>query len=103
MLALLIDNDFREPILKGLLTREPRIDLLRLRDVGLRHAPDPDVLQWAADRGRVVVTHDVNDGWLCVRPRVAPRTNAWRDRGGTRHARRASDRGVTSRDRLPRN
>jgi hypothetical protein len=60
MLALLIDNDFRETILKGLLTREPRIDLLRLRDVGLRQAPDPDVLQWAADRVRVVVTHDVN-------------------------------------------
>lgn len=60
MLALLTDNDFRESVASGLLAREPAVDLLRIREVGLRQAHDRDVLQWAADQRRVLVTHDVN-------------------------------------------
>lgn len=30
-----------------------------VQDVGLRTAGDPEVLQWAADEGRVLLTHDI--------------------------------------------
>lgn len=36
------------------------MDLVRLQDVGLSVASDPDVLDWAAQEGRVLLTHDVN-------------------------------------------
>ena len=60
MLDLLLDNDFNERIVAGVLAREPRLDVVRLREIGLDQAPDPQVLAYAADHERVVVTHDVN-------------------------------------------
>lgn len=73
MLAILIDNDFREPIVTGLLAREPGIDILRVRQIGLRHAGDREILEWAALHGRVVVTHDVNTMVGFAYERVAAR------------------------------
>lgn len=35
------------------------VDIVRVQDVGLRTADDPVVLAWAADEGRVLVTHDI--------------------------------------------
>lgn len=60
MLLLLSDEDAHGPIVKGLLRVEPRLDLVRARDVGLGSATDVDVLEWAAAHGRVVITHDRN-------------------------------------------
>ena len=31
---------------------------MRVQDVGLRTLDDPTILQWAADHGRVLITHD---------------------------------------------
>jgi hypothetical protein len=45
---------------RGLLRREPHIDIVRVQDVGLAGADDAVVLEWAASEGRVVVTHDVS-------------------------------------------
>jgi hypothetical protein len=38
--------------------RDPKMDIVRVQDVGLRSDDDGDILAWAADNGRIVVTHD---------------------------------------------
>jgi len=43
----------------GVQRRAANIDVARVQDVGLRTADDPAVLQWAADEGRVLMTHDI--------------------------------------------
>jgi hypothetical protein len=59
MLRLLTDENFNNDILRGLLRQQPEIDVVRVQDVGLSGADDPDVLAWAAEEGRVLLTHDV--------------------------------------------
>lgn len=60
MLRLLADEDLRGAIVRGLFLRQPDLDIVRAQDVGLSGAPDPDVLTWAAENGRVIITHDRN-------------------------------------------
>jgi predicted nuclease of predicted toxin-antitoxin system len=56
----LADHDLNEQIVDGLLRREPAIDIIRVREVGLRERPDDEVLKYAADQRLLVVSHDVN-------------------------------------------
>ena len=58
MLRLLADENFNGDILRGLLLRETALDIIRVQDVGLAGADDPDVLAWAAEHKRIVLTHD---------------------------------------------
>jgi hypothetical protein len=58
MLLLVSDENFNNDIVRGLLRRNPDLDIVRVQDVGLRGADDPDILQWAANEDRVVLTHD---------------------------------------------
>lgn len=58
MLRLLADENFNDDIVRGLLLREPDLDLIRVRDVGLSGASDPEILAWAAENNRIVLTHD---------------------------------------------
>ena len=37
----------------------PDLDIIRVQDAGLSGADDPDVLEWAAKEGRVLLTHDI--------------------------------------------
>ena len=60
MLRLLSDEDFNRRIVKGLRRRVPEVDIVRVQDVGMRTRDDPDVLEWASQEGRVVVSHDVS-------------------------------------------
>lgn len=60
MLRLAADENFNGDIVRGLLRRNPQVDILRVQDVGLSGANDPAVLEWAATENRVVVTHDVS-------------------------------------------
>jgi hypothetical protein len=60
MLLLVADENFNNDILRGLLRRDPSLDIVRIQDIGLTHAPDPDVLEWAAKENRVLITHDRN-------------------------------------------
>jgi hypothetical protein len=46
-------------IVRGLLRRQPDIDIVRVQDVGLSGASDPVVLFWTAKEGRILLTHDV--------------------------------------------
>jgi hypothetical protein len=58
VIRLLIDQNFNGRILDGLILREPNLEVLHIRDVGLAAAPDPTILEWAATQGRVLLTHD---------------------------------------------
>ena len=60
MLLLVADENFNNDILRGLLRRDPSMDIVRIQDVGLIHASDPAVLEWAAQKNRVLLTHDRN-------------------------------------------
>jgi hypothetical protein len=60
MLRFLADENFNGHVVLGLLDRAPEIDVVRVQDVGLAGADDPTILEWAAEHGRVVLTHDVN-------------------------------------------
>lgn len=37
----------------------PELDIVRVVDVGLRSSPDPEILEWAAEENRIILTHDV--------------------------------------------
>jgi predicted nuclease of predicted toxin-antitoxin system len=56
----LADHDLNEKIIVGVLRREPSLELVRVRECDLHEAPDAVVLQYAAERGLMVVSHDVN-------------------------------------------
>jgi predicted nuclease of predicted toxin-antitoxin system len=58
MLRLASDADFPGHVYRALRRREPGLDIVRVQDVGLRMAPDPDILAWAAAEGRIVLTDD---------------------------------------------
>ena len=58
MLRLLSDENLNEEIVRGVLRRQRDLDVIRVRDVGLAGAKDPSILQWAADDGRILLTHD---------------------------------------------
>ena len=60
MLRLAADENFNADILRGLLRRKPELDIVRVQDVGLSGADDRAVLEWAAEEGRVLLTHDVS-------------------------------------------
>ncbi|HUG20637.1 MAG TPA: DUF5615 family PIN-like protein [Planctomycetaceae bacterium] len=58
MLRLLADENFNGDIVRGLCLRQSNLDLVRVQDVGLAGAEDPDVLAWAAQNNRILLTHD---------------------------------------------
>jgi hypothetical protein len=60
MPAYLTDENFNFIIIDALLLKVPAIDIIRVQSVGLLAAPDPEVLAWAADHGRILMTHDVD-------------------------------------------
>ena len=57
-MRLLADENFNGDIVRGLLLRQPDLDIVRVQDVGLAGADDPDILAWAAENNRIVLTHD---------------------------------------------
>ena len=59
MIRFLADENLNNQIVRGILRRNPEIDLVRVQDVGLSGVDDPTVLAWAAEQGRVVLTNDV--------------------------------------------
>jgi hypothetical protein len=59
MLRLASDENFNNDIVRGVRRRNPVVDIVRIQDAGLLGADDPAILEWAAQSGRVVLTHDV--------------------------------------------
>ena len=52
------DEDLDEDIITGLRRREPGLDFRTSLEAGLESLHDLDVLERAADQGRVLVSHD---------------------------------------------
>jgi predicted nuclease of predicted toxin-antitoxin system len=59
MLRLLIDQNFNQRILRGLVERIPELDAVTAQGVGLSEAPDSELLSWAAAQGRILLIHDL--------------------------------------------
>jgi predicted nuclease of predicted toxin-antitoxin system len=60
MIRFLLDENFNGKIVRGLRARHPDIDMIRVQDTELCGADDSTVLEWAAQQGRVVLTHDLD-------------------------------------------
>lgn len=58
-MKLLADENFDNTIIRGLLRRQPDVDIVRVQDVGLSGKNDPTVLEWSAQDDRILLTHDV--------------------------------------------
>lgn len=71
MIGLAFDENFNHDILRGLLRRNPHLDGIRLQDAKLSGQDDPAVLEWAAQQGRVLISHDVSTITAYAYERVA--------------------------------
>jgi predicted nuclease of predicted toxin-antitoxin system len=58
VIKLATDENFDGDILRGLLRRQPDLDVVRVQDTELAETPDPEVLDWTAAENRVLLTHD---------------------------------------------
>jgi predicted nuclease of predicted toxin-antitoxin system len=58
MLRFLSDENFNGDIIRGMRLRRPELDLARVQDSGLQGIEDPEILEWAVENDRVVLTHD---------------------------------------------
>lgn len=58
MLRFVADENFKGSIVRGLRRRHLELDIARVQDVGLTKTVDPVVLAWAAEEGRLLLTHD---------------------------------------------
>jgi Domain of unknown function (DUF5615) len=60
MLRFAADENFNNDVVRGLLRQRPGFDLIRIQEAGLCGVEDPEVLAWASEQGRVLLSHDVN-------------------------------------------
>jgi predicted nuclease of predicted toxin-antitoxin system len=70
LIALLLDQNFNEHIVDGLTRREAALAFTHVREVGLASATDATILEWAAARGLVLLTHDGKTIPACAYARV---------------------------------
>ena len=59
MIRLLADENFNGRILRGVRRELPDADIVRAQDTEMYQASDPDLLEWAAQQERIVLTHDI--------------------------------------------
>ena len=59
MIRLAADENFNGNILRGLLRRKPDLDIIRIQDTDVAGSNDAAVLEWTANQGRILLTHDV--------------------------------------------
>ena len=67
----LADENLNNDIVRGLLSREPTLDIVRLQDAGLSGVDDPALLVWAAAQNRILITHDAGTVTAYAYRRVA--------------------------------
>lgn len=60
MLKLAADENLNFNIVRGLLRRNEKLDIVRIQEVGLSGASDPVILAWTARENRLLITHDVS-------------------------------------------
>jgi hypothetical protein len=71
MLFFLTDEDVRGAIIDGLRLHHPELDVVRAVEIGLGGMDDDVLLGWAAENGRVTVSHDVNTMIFAANRRLA--------------------------------
>lgn len=49
-----------ETSIRGVLKRAPEIDIICAQEIGLDDTDDPVILKWAAEQGRIILSHDRN-------------------------------------------
>lgn len=54
----LVDENLMRKVVQGILRRNSEIDILRVQQVGLSGVGDPEILEWAAQEERVLLTRD---------------------------------------------
>src|SRR5450759_2667202 len=59
MVRFLADADLNYAIVKGCRRHEPAMDFLSANEARLQGVPDPEVLAFAAEQNRILVTHDL--------------------------------------------
>lgn len=57
-MRLLLDEDLNNNLMRGLIARQPDLDVVRAQDV-IQGRPDDYVLQWASENERILITHDI--------------------------------------------
>jgi hypothetical protein len=57
-MKFLADENFDNRVVRGLLRRQPDLDIMRVQDLEIAGADDLTVLAWAAQAGRILLTHD---------------------------------------------
>lgn len=55
---MLIDQDIDHDILRGLIRRIPQLDALTAFEIRMSEATDRELFSWAAQEGRIIITHD---------------------------------------------
>lgn len=65
----LADENIDPDLVLGLIRANARIDVIRVQDVGLRTKDDPTILEWAANEGRILLTHATEwQNWVAYLP-----------------------------------
>jgi predicted nuclease of predicted toxin-antitoxin system len=59
VIAFLADENLKSHIIRGLLRRNPSVDVMRAQDAGLTGTEDRLLLAWAARHNRILLSHDV--------------------------------------------
>ncbi|MDQ7028158.1 MAG: DUF5615 family PIN-like protein [Anaerolineae bacterium] len=58
-MRFLADENFDGMLFAALLNILPDLDILRAQDTEMLQSSDPELLEWAANEGRILLTHDV--------------------------------------------
>ncbi len=58
-MRLLTDENLNNHIYRSLLLQRSNLNIVRVQDVGLSGKSDPEVLTWALNENRILLTHDV--------------------------------------------
>ena len=58
MLSILIDENFNHQILRGIRLRIENLDFVAAQSAGLEGTDDATLLAWAAEKRRILLTHD---------------------------------------------
>ena len=60
MIKFVIDEDLDNRILRGLLRHQPDLNIIRVQDTHLAGQSDPEILEWAFQESRILLTHDIS-------------------------------------------
>lgn len=69
-MQFLADENFHPAILLGVRRSLPHLDIVRVQDMGLYSASDQDILAWAAEQKRILLTHDARTVPMYARRRI---------------------------------